>query len=590
MSPLHLTLTRLSLCLILLAGCQTGSYRLPGGSSLLGKKSNSNKVSPDNNINPDQEEAKVTEDKLAEKKKNDPKALSPAKNDQTEPQKEDNPFIAYLQKNQGTKSFSGEVSPASGNSSKLAEKNLITPAIASQSSGNVIHDAKTMMLIEAEIRELPPQQQQEMRTLLAGVPAEQVPQILKIRKLLTQQGQTDGSASTQQLAQRPSARPTAYSPGINNVSPWNQKQTPSKAPELLGIEDSYDEKSLGQGQALNPQMIQNNLPTINAGWNPQDNPLMRNSQPPYDPGMQTHPLSQGVNQTPQNSGLVPQVTTNQPQDLSSIPPNQFGSTNQPQGMNNTMNSPAMSVSTNQGGSRWKDDLQRLIATAEIEFSQLKPGASETEKLDYVAKQVYLRMLYLMGDQKGRATQAITDLSPADQEFWQQTLWAFHNYFDQQGIPQEADRANQVISQLQSAIASLQNKAQLEIRNVNFCQKITSFGNYDKFDRQEFQPGEPVLIYAEIRNFGTEPTADGQFRTTLKSTIEIHKVGPQGGLVSQYDFPGTIDNCRNRRQDYFHSYMVNIPERSTLGPHLMKLTIEDQISHKVNTYTMNFNVK
>ncbi len=69
---------------------------------------------------------------------------------------------------------------------------------------------------------------------------------------------------------------------------------------------------------------------------------------------------------------------------------------------------------------------------------------------------------------------------------------------------------------------------------------------------------------EIVNFKSEATADGQYRTILKSTLEIYRAGPQGELVERIPFPATEDLCRQPRTDYFHSYEFTIPKRITLG--------------------------
>ena len=239
---------------------------------------------------------------------------------------------------------------------------------------------------------------------------------------------------------------------------------------------------------------------------------------------------------------------------------------------------------------WTTYLQKIIDVTAAEAAQTRPGTTEPEKQAYIEKQVYLRMLYLMAGQQERALQAIPGLDSADQEFWQQTFWGLANYFDAKAIPATADRATQTVAQLTTAVLRLQEKANLELRNVAFCHKISSFGNYERFARDEFSPGQPILLYAEVGNFHSEPTADGQYRTILRSTLEIHKAGTQGDLVESNAFPATEDICRNHRRDYFHSYEYTIPPKISLGPHVLKLIVEDQLSRKIATYTLNFTVK
>lgn len=239
---------------------------------------------------------------------------------------------------------------------------------------------------------------------------------------------------------------------------------------------------------------------------------------------------------------------------------------------------------------WNDYLQKVIDVAAAEATATRMGPTDVEKQAYVEKQVYLRMLYLMAGQQERALQAIPGLEPADQEFWTQTFWGLANYFDAKTIPQGSDRATQTVAQFTTAVMRLQEKANLELRNVAFCKTISSFGNYERFPRDEFSPGQPVLLYGEVANFHSEPTADGNYRTILRSTLEIYKPGPQGELVERNQFPATEDVCRNHRRDYFHSYEYMIPPKIALGPHVMKLSVEDQLSRKVATYTLNFTVK
>lgn len=238
----------------------------------------------------------------------------------------------------------------------------------------------------------------------------------------------------------------------------------------------------------------------------------------------------------------------------------------------------------------RDALARLIAAAEAETSRTYPGETELEKQAYIEKQVYLRMLYLMAGQQERALQAIPGVAPADQEFWQQTFWGLTNYFDVASIPSPAERAAQTVSQLTSAVVRLQEKANLELKNVTFCPKISGFGNYEKYPHDEFSPGQDVLLYADLANVHSEPVADGKFRTSLKSTIEICREGRQGELVDRIDLAETVDICRTHRRDYFHSYQFTIPTKLTPGRYVLKLSVEDQLNRRVAVYPLNFTVK
>lgn len=229
---------------------------------------------------------------------------------------------------------------------------------------------------------------------------------------------------------------------------------------------------------------------------------------------------------------------------------------------------------------WRKELTQTISLLEQELAR-QCSAEEADLQDHVA----LRLLYLIANQQERALTAIPGLDEAEQEFWQQVMWGLTNALDTQHLARPEDRAAQTIAQLQQAIRRLQEKADLQIRNVAFSRQNLGYGNYDRLPRNEFRPGHEVLLYAEIENFKSEPTADGQYRTLLRSTIEI--LSPAGELRKKIDFPATEDLCRNYRRDYFHNYQFTIPDRLPLGPHVLKLTVFDELSGKMASYTLNF---
>ncbi len=236
------------------------------------------------------------------------------------------------------------------------------------------------------------------------------------------------------------------------------------------------------------------------------------------------------------------------------------------------------------------DLERLITQTTVEAAALIPGDNEVARQIYLRKHVQLRLLHLIAGQMDRALQPIPGVDSTDQEFWQQMMWGMANYFDTQGMPDSSERATQTIAQLKSATARLQEKARLELRNVAFCYKISGFGNYQRFKRDEFTPGQPVLLYSEIGNFKSELVSEGQFRTLLKSTLEFVEGGPTGRVVETLPLAPSEDRCRNQRRDYYHSYEFTIPQACNPGPHTLRLRVEDQLGKKLAVTTLNFTVQ
>ena len=237
---------------------------------------------------------------------------------------------------------------------------------------------------------------------------------------------------------------------------------------------------------------------------------------------------------------------------------------------------------------WQAEIERLIARAERDVAAIKPGATPEAQAEYRRRQVHLRLLYLMAQRQEQALTAIPGLEPAEQEYWQQLCWAASNSLDAEQFPSPRDRAAQAIAPLNTALRRLREQSDLAIKNIAFCEQISYFGNYQKFARDEFTPGQEVLLYAEIENFNAQQTADGEHRTLLRSVIDI--VGSNGEARWHKTFPATEDRCRNPRRDYFHNYQFAIPDRLPLGPHTLKLTVVDDLSGKQASYSLNFLVK
>lgn len=232
----------------------------------------------------------------------------------------------------------------------------------------------------------------------------------------------------------------------------------------------------------------------------------------------------------------------------------------------------------------------LISSIEAQLARTAPGNTELERLNHVRRQVNLRMLYLIADRIDQSIEPISAADPADQEFWQQLFFAYVNYFDAQQMPQASDRATQTIDQLRTAIARLRHRADLKLKNVTFCHHIVSFGDYERFSTDQFTPGQPLLLYAEVENFFSTRTDADRYRTVLKSQIEIYDNSNMQNPVVTIPFDPSEDICRNHRRDFFHSYEFTVPQDLQPGLYTLVLRVTDQLSQKVATSRLNFSVE
>jgi hypothetical protein len=492
------------------------------------------------------------------------------------------------------------------------------------------HDEAIRDLIDRELADASPEEQRALRADLAQLQPDAVRQILLVRRrLIKSQQQT--AAAPGQAGRPPIVQPAPpdrrdeqflaneafqqaqSSAGLGSISAWNRQGGANLRPSALPYGAPYGTPNEMMPQATPADGMATNYPAGAPRIAAAPGTMSKGGQPPSMTASQ--PLSMA------NDGIEQGRAPWQNPPLGNLRPGHYGGEGEqtgarPMPLGNTavgnaaLGNTAASVPVNsatlrgpanamaggydpkvvQAGGAPHEVLVRLISLAEIEAMQAPVGTAETERLAYIEKHVYLRMLYLMSGQYERALQAIPGIDPADQEFWQQTFWALANYFDVNSMPSAPDRAAQTVAQMTNAVLRLQEKANLELRNVNFCHKITSFGNYERFPRDEFSPGQEVLLYAEVANIHSQPAPDGKFQTNLKTTLEIYRHGAQSELIEKIELPEMADVCRTHRRDFFNSYKFMIPHKLGLGPHVLKLLVEDQNSRRVVTHTMNFTVK
>lgn len=239
---------------------------------------------------------------------------------------------------------------------------------------------------------------------------------------------------------------------------------------------------------------------------------------------------------------------------------------------------------------WQEDLDKLITLLEAQVAQQKPGASDYSRDQYIRQHVALRMLYLIASRQPEALRAIPAVSHDQQEFWTRMFWALANIFDEEAMPNSTVRAAETVAQLRAAIRQIEPRASLELRGSVFCRRIDGFGDFETFGDEPFAPGQPVLIYTEVRNFQSQSAEDGSYRTLLRSSITIQQGSVSGPVVFKHDLPATEDRCQSRRQDYFHSYRIQLPGTLKPGPYVLTLDVTDALTGKNGSTTLNFLVR
>jgi hypothetical protein len=143
---------------------------------------------------------------------------------------------------------------------------------------------------------------------------------------------------------------------------------------------------------------------------------------------------------------------------------------------------------------------------------------------------------------------------------------------EQADPNEVARA---VDQLQAVLWSLRPKAALVMEKCCFCRLIRQFGKFETLGRRpQFQSGELVELYAEIRNVSSQAqrSADGDYLTHLQSVLDLRR--PSGERIwsdpKRFDKP---DHTMTPQHDYFQHYRFQLPMLEP-GNYVLRLEVCD----------------
>jgi hypothetical protein len=234
-----------------------------------------------------------------------------------------------------------------------------------------------------------------------------------------------------------------------------------------------------------------------------------------------------------------------------------------------------------GPSDWRKPLDATIQSLEAAVAE-SPGPSEDDR------QVYLRLLYLLAGQRDKALRPLTGHDALAQEFWSREIYSLSTYLDAQRVSDRSRRAAEAAIHHWEASNRLSQQGNLLVRNVALCTEVMSYGVYTPFDRPEFQPGQRVVLYAEVENFVSQPTPRGH-HTAFESHYEIFD--SRGQKVEERSFPPMEEYCHNPRRDFFIAYDdVRLPGQLYDGRYTLKLTIEDTLGKKLGQSSLDFQIK
>jgi hypothetical protein len=149
----------------------------------------------------------------------------------------------------------------------------------------------------------------------------------------------------------------------------------------------------------------------------------------------------------------------------------------------------------------------------------------------------------------------------------------------------------LLAELERLRRLIQPAAQLVIDKMCFVEHIDGFGVYQKLDDEhEFQPGDVLVVYAELQNFSSaQDERTGLSAIRLKSEIQILDFNGRRVELKNFADEERPDRSQTPRHDFFINYTWQLPHNMSDGRYTLRLLITDVATKRQAERTLDFRV-
>ncbi|MBB3207792.1 hypothetical protein FHS27_003619 [Rhodopirellula rubra] len=214
-----------------------------------------------------------------------------------------------------------------------------------------------------------------------------------------------------------------------------------------------------------------------------------------------------------------------------------------------------------------------------------PGESDADRH---RRQVVARHLMVLSGDPDRAVDNLEGLSNEEQEYLRHQLLGLWTIIDPKGHPVPSRRFSSALPEIRKATGYLAAASDsLEVRSLEFCTEIESYGQIKPFPSRRFSPGQEVILYCEIENFVAN-SVDGGFETRLQGSYDL--LDQNGHRVSSQTLPEDRQISKKHLRDYFIAYQMYLPDSIEPGNYQLRLTMEDVHGKKYGQSIVDFQIK
>ncbi|MCX7429878.1 MAG: hypothetical protein NTY17_02535 [Planctomycetia bacterium] len=125
-----------------------------------------------------------------------------------------------------------------------------------------------------------------------------------------------------------------------------------------------------------------------------------------------------------------------------------------------------------------------------------------------------------------------------------------------------------------------------VQNACFASRVRAWGVVDRFETDQFQPGQEVIVYFELDQLTSRESAEGH--TTRIDTV-LRLVDASGRRVHEWTFEPLEETCGSHRRDYFARYLVAVPPATPAGSCRLEVVVTDTIAGRTAQTSMPLDV-
>lgn len=153
----------------------------------------------------------------------------------------------------------------------------------------------------------------------------------------------------------------------------------------------------------------------------------------------------------------------------------------------------------------------------------------------------------------------------------------------------AGELEELCQALRQLLLEAQALAPLQLSQPIGCEEIHSFGDFRPREDSVYAPGETILLYTEVHNFGLEETETDSYRLAVRQDIALYDA--QGRMA--WEREAVVDFERLLHSPIHDLYLDNalvIPEGMPSGTYKLVLQLHDLIKEQSTTAFFEFRVE